>query len=43
VQGYFIAVGLEGWAATKGISAVVEPGMLFRMRRPSASVGGTYS
>src|ERR1043165_3943049 len=31
VQGYFIAVGLEGWAATKGISAVVEPGLLFRI------------
>src|SRR5215213_1006912 len=31
VQGYFIAIGLEGWAATQGVSAVVEPGMLFRV------------
>src|SRR6188472_934822 len=31
VQGYFIAAGLEGLAATQGISAVVEPGMLFRV------------
>ena len=30
VQGYFIAVGLEGWGAKEGLTAVVEPGMLFR-------------
>src|ERR1044071_5685465 len=41
VQGYFIAVGLEGWAATKGISAVVEPGMLFRIAATISLVGGT--
>src|SRR6476659_5122877 len=29
VQGWFIAVGLEGLAATQGIGAVVEPGLLF--------------
>src|SRR6186997_2980733 len=29
IQGYFIAVGLEGWGAGQGGSAVIEPGMLF--------------
>jgi preprotein translocase subunit SecY len=41
VQGYFIAVGLEGLAATQGISAVVEPGMLFRVTATVSLVGGT--
>jgi preprotein translocase subunit SecY len=41
VQGYFIAVGLEGLAATQGISAVVEPGPLFRMAATISLVGGT--
>ena len=41
VQGYFIAVGLEGLAATQGISAVVEPGMLFRVAATISLVGGT--
>src|SRR3546814_8060208 len=31
VQGYFIAVGLEGYGAQSGLQAVVEPGMLFRV------------
>jgi preprotein translocase subunit SecY len=31
IQGYFIAVGLEAFGASQGISAVVEPGMLFRV------------
>ncbi len=30
VQGYFIAVGLESMGAAQGISAVVDPGLLFR-------------
>ncbi len=41
VQGYFIAVGLEGWAATQGMAAVVEPGMLFRIAATVSLVGGT--
>src|SRR3546814_16160527 len=31
VQGYFIAVGLEGYGAKSGLQAVVEPGLLFRV------------
>ena len=41
VQGYFIAAGLEGLAATQGISAVVEPGTLFRVAATISLVGGT--
>ncbi|MDQ3246695.1 MAG: preprotein translocase subunit SecY [Pseudomonadota bacterium] len=41
VQGYFIAVGLESLGATQGISAVVEPGMLFRLTATISLVGGT--
>ena len=41
IQGYFIAVGLESWGATDGVSAVVEPGMLFRLACVTALVGGT--
>ena len=41
VQGYFIAVGLESIAATQGIGAVVEPGMLFRVAATISLVGGT--
>jgi len=41
VQGYFIAVGLESWGATQGLSAVVEPGMLFRVACVTALLGGT--
>jgi len=41
VQGYFIAVGLEGLAATQGIGAVVEPGPLFRVAATVSLVGGT--
>jgi preprotein translocase subunit SecY len=41
VQGYFIAVGLESWGASDGISAVVQPGMLFRLACVTALVGGT--
>ena len=41
VQGYFIAVGLENWGAQSGVSAVIEPGMLFRVACVIALVGGT--
>jgi preprotein translocase subunit SecY len=41
IQGYFIAVGLENWGANDGVSAVVEPGYLFRFACVTALVGGT--
>jgi preprotein translocase subunit SecY len=41
VQGYFIAVGLESLGATQGISAVVEPGLIFRVTATISLVGGT--
>ena len=41
VQGYFIAIGLEGLGASQGIAAVVEPGMLFRVAATISLVGGT--
>ena len=41
VQGYFIAIGLEGLGAQQGIAAVVDPGMLFRVAATISLVGGT--
>jgi preprotein translocase subunit SecY len=41
VQGYWIAVGLETLGGTQGISAVVEPGMMFRVAATISLVGGT--
>jgi preprotein translocase subunit SecY len=41
VQGYFIAVGLESWGAAEGMSAVVEPGLLFRVACVISLIGGT--
>jgi len=41
IQGYFIAVGLESWGAGQGLSAVVDPGMLFRVTCVISLVGGT--
>jgi preprotein translocase subunit SecY len=41
IQGYFIAVGLEGWGADQGMSAVVDPGMLFRVTVVISLIGGT--
>jgi preprotein translocase subunit SecY len=41
IQGYFIAVGLESWGAGQGQSAVVDPGMLFRVTCVISLVGGT--
>ena len=41
IQGYFIAVGLEGWGAGQGGSAVVDPGLMFRLTTVINLVGGT--
>ena len=41
VQGYWIAVGLETLGASQGVSAVVEPGMVFRVAATISLVGGT--
>lgn len=41
VQGYFIAVGLEGFASQSGLQAVVMPGMGFRIGAVISLVGGT--
>src|ERR1044072_1809271 len=41
VQGYFIAVGLESLGAAQGISAVVQPGLMFRVAATISLVGGT--
>ncbi|MFL6858993.1 MAG: preprotein translocase subunit SecY [Allosphingosinicella sp.] len=41
IQGYFIAVGLEGWGATTSGSAVIHPGFMFRITTVISLVGGT--
>ncbi len=41
IQGWFIAVGLENWGASQGISAVIEPGLLFRVTCVVSLIGGT--
>jgi preprotein translocase subunit SecY len=41
IQGYFMAVGLESWGATTGQSAVLSPGMMFRITTVINLVGGT--
>ncbi|MDT0574735.1 preprotein translocase subunit SecY [Croceicoccus sp. F390] len=41
VQGYFLAVGLESYAAASGLQAVVDPGLLFRIGAVISLVGGT--
>jgi preprotein translocase subunit SecY len=41
IQGYFIAVGLEGWGQGGTGSAVVDPGMMFRITTVISLVGGT--
>jgi preprotein translocase subunit SecY len=40
-QGYGIAVGLEGWGADAGASAVIDPGMFFRISTIITLLGGT--
>ncbi|TVV72711.1 preprotein translocase subunit SecY [Sphingomonas solaris] len=41
IQGYFIAVGLESWGAGQGMTAVVDPGLLFRVTCVISLIGGT--
>src|SRR4028119_2236247 len=41
IQGYFIAVGLEGWGQGSSGSAVLDPGMMFRITTVVSLVGGT--
>ncbi|HLL31572.1 MAG TPA: preprotein translocase subunit SecY [Allosphingosinicella sp.] len=41
IQGYFIAVGLEGWGQSSTGSAVLDPGMMFRITTVVSLVGGT--
>ena len=41
VQGYFMAVALESWGLDRGQSAVVDPGMLFRVTVVVSLVGGS--
>ena len=41
IQGYFIAVGLEGWGQDATGSAVIDPGMVFRFTTVISLVGGT--
>ncbi len=41
IQGYFIATGLEGFTGAGNRSAVVDPGMLFRVTAVVSLVGGT--
>ncbi|MEO0462224.1 MAG: preprotein translocase subunit SecY [Pseudomonadota bacterium] len=41
IQGYFLAVGLETFASSQGIGAVVNPGYMFRIGAVISLVGGT--
>ncbi len=41
VQGWFIASGLEAYAASSGLQAVVNPGYMFRVGAVISLVGGT--
>ena len=41
IQGYFMAVALESWGAGQGGSAVLDPGMMFRVTTVISLVGGT--
>ncbi|HXV73585.1 MAG TPA: preprotein translocase subunit SecY, partial [Sphingomonadales bacterium] len=41
VQGYALAVGLEGLTGTQGMSAVIEPGYFFRASTVITLIGGT--
>ena len=41
IQGYFLAAGLETLASSTGSSAVVEPGMMFRIVAVLCLIGGT--
>jgi preprotein translocase subunit SecY len=41
LQGYFLAAGLESLAASTGLRAVVEPGLMFRVVATISLIGGT--
>ena len=41
IQGWFLASGLESFAASSGLAAVVEPGVMFRVGAVISLVGGT--
>jgi preprotein translocase subunit SecY len=41
IQGYFVATGLEAYAASSGLAAVVAPGMVFRVGAVISLIGGT--
>src|SRR6202161_2852234 len=41
IQGYFIAVGLEGWGHSTTGSAVIHPGYMFRVTTVVTMIGGT--
>ena len=41
IQGYFMAVSLETWGASEGQSAVLDPGLMFRVTTVISMVGGT--
>ncbi|MET0178908.1 MAG: preprotein translocase subunit SecY, partial [Novosphingobium sp.] len=41
LQGWFLAVGLESYAAQSGLQAVVQPGLMFRAGAVISLVGGT--
>src|ERR1044072_8164891 len=41
IQVYFVAVGLEGWGQGSGGSAVLDPGLMFRITTVVTLIGGT--
>jgi len=41
IQGYFVATGLEAYAASSGLAAVVAPGVMFRIGAVISLIGGT--
>ena len=41
IQGYGIAVGLEGWGAGTGVAAVISPGLFFQVSTVITLIGGT--
>lgn len=41
IQGWFLAAGLEAYAAQSGLQAVVQPGVMFRVGAVISLIGGT--
>ena len=41
IQGWFLAAGLEAYAAQSGLQAVVQPGVMFRIGAVISLIGGT--